>query len=440
VQGRGYDKEVRGRRRVEKGRAGGGKMNEKLKDFLTIDDFELEGKTVLFRADINSVIIDGQVQMKERIEENAKTIQELSDKKAKVVILAHQGRAGQADFLPLEQHAQLLRNFMELKYIDDIIGPTARDAIKGLDPGEVLLLDNVRMLAEETLDKTPEEHSKSIFVHRLAPLADIYINDAFSVAHRSHASVVGFPKVLNAGIGRLMERELVALERAVYQIKSPCIYILGGVKPEEVFDIMNVTLMRKKVDTILTTGALGTLFLYASGTIEPGEEEKADEHFMKNVEQAKRFLEIGKDVIEYPEDVAVAVDGERKEIPVEQLKPNQPAYDIGRKTSEKYSERIRNARTVIMKGPAGFYEKKAFAEGTRDIFEAIADSDAFSLLGGGHTSAAISEVGIDRKRMANIHVSLAGGAFLRYFVDKHLPGIEVLKNLSFKKKALPKKY
>jgi len=234
-------------------------MNEQLKDFLTIDDFDVEGKTVLFRADINSVVIDGRVQMKERIDENAKTIRELSEKKAKVVILAHQGRAGRYDFLPLEQHAQLLRNFVDLKYIDDIIGPAAREAIKNLDAGEVLLLDNVRMLAEETLDETPEEHAKSVFVRKLSPLADIYINDAFSVAHRSHASVVGFPKVLDAGIGRLMERELSALARAVHQIERPVVYVLGGAKPEEVFDIIDFALERG-VDSILTTGPLVTYF------------------------------------------------------------------------------------------------------------------------------------------------------------------------------------
>jgi phosphoglycerate kinase len=398
-------------------------MNEKLKDFLTIGDFELEGKTVLFRADINSVIIDGRVQMKERIEENAKTIQELSDKKAKVVILAHQGRAGQADFLPLEQHAQLLRNFMELRYIDDIIGPTARDAIKGLDPGEVLLLDNVRMLAEETLDKTPDEHSKSIFVHRLAPLADIYINDAFSVAHRSHASVVGFPKVLDAGVGRLMESELKALERAIYHIERPCVYVLGGVKPEEVFDIIDFALDTRKVDYILTAGGIGNLFMYANGMIPM----KVDKHLLESVSRAKRIQERAGNKIKYPWDLAIEQEGKREEIPVERVKPDQPIYDIGQKTIEKYSEIIKNARTVIMKGPAGFFEKKDFATGTREIFKAISNSDAFSLLGGGHTSAAISEVGIDRKRMANVHVSLAGGAFLRYLLGNQLPGIEVLK-------------
>ncbi len=398
-------------------------MSEELESFLTMDDFDVEGKTVLFRADINSVVINGKVQMKERIEENAKTIRELSDKGAKVVILAHQGRAGGDDFLSLEQHAQLLRRFMELRYIGDIIGPAARAAIKNLDNGEVLLLDNVRMLAEETLDKTPEEHSKSIFVRRLAPLADIYINDAFSVAHRSHASVVGFPKVLDAGVGRLMERELRALERAVHRIERPCVYVLGGVKPEEVFDIMEHILERKKIDSILTTGVIGNIFLHAKGIIPM----KVDKYLFESVNRARRILENEGDRIKYPEDVAIEVKGRREEISVEKVKPEQPIYDIGKKTSAKYSEIIRNARTVIMKGPSGLYEKEAFAEGTRDIFKAISNSDAFSLLGGGHTSAAISDVGMDKRKMANAHVSLAGGAFLRYLLGKRLPGIEVLK-------------
>jgi len=398
-------------------------MSEELKDFLTLDDFDVAGKTVLFRADVNSVVIDGKVQMKERIVENAKTIRELSEKNAKVVILAHQGRAGGADFLPLEQHAQLLATIVELTYVDDIMGPAAREAIKNLDKSDVLLLDNVRMLAEETLDKTPEEHAKSNFVRRLAPLADLYINDAFSVAHRSHASVVGFPMVLDAGVGRLMERELRALERAVHRIERPCVYVLGGVKPEEVFDIIDFALRSREVDSILTTGLIGNLFLYAGGIIPM----KVDTHLLESVRRAKGILEQAGNRIKYPEDVAIEVEGRREEIPVEQVKPNQPIYDIGEKTIETYSGIIRKARTVIMKGPMGFYENADFAKGTREIFKAISNSDAFSLLGGGHTSAAISEVGMDKREMTNAYVSLAGGAFLRYLLGKPLPGIEVLK-------------
>jgi len=398
-------------------------MSKALEDFLTLEDFDVAGKTVLFRADLNSVVINGKVQMKERIEENAKTIRELSEKKAKVIILAHQGRAGGKEFLPLEQHAQLLSKILNLTYINDIIGPAAQEAIKKLDNGEVLLLDNVRLLAEETLDKTPEEHSKSVFVQRLAPLADLYINDAFSVAHRAHASVVGFPTVLDAGIGRLMESELSALERAVHHIERPCVYVLGGVKPEEVFDIIDFALESRGVDYILTTGGIGNLFMCANGMIPM----KVDKPLLESVGRAKRIQKRAGNKIKYPWDLAIEREGKREEIPVDQIKPNQPIYDIGQKTIEKYSEVIKNARTVIMKGPAGFYEKEGFAEGTRELFKAISDSDAFSLLGGGHTSAAISEVGMDKREMANAHVSLAGGAFLRYLLGKPLPGIEVLK-------------
>ncbi len=410
-------------------------MNKQLGDFLTIDDFEVAGRTVLFRADINSVVVEGRVEMKERIQENAKTIRELSEKGARVVVFAHQGRVGRADFLPLNQHAELLRRFVDLEFVEDIIGPAARAGIKNLGDGEVLLLDNVRMLAEETLSRSPEEHAKSIFVRRLAPLADIYINDAFSVAHRSHASVVGFPRALKekgvgagaVGIGRLMERELVALEKAVHSIKKPCVYVLGGVKPEEVLDVMEHTLRRGKVNTYLTAGSLGTLFLYARNIIEPSEEQKADEEFMKTLERAKRILAEGGEKIKYPEDVAVDLGGRREEIPVEQLKPKQQIYDIGERTSEDYAEQIKDARTVIMKGPAGLYEKEEFAEGTRELLKAVSSSDAFSLLGGGHTSAAISTLGMSKSKMSNAHVSLAGGAFLKYLLGNHLPGIEVLR-------------
>ncbi|MBN1763318.1 MAG: phosphoglycerate kinase [Methanomicrobia archaeon] len=398
-------------------------MNNQLRDFLTLDDFDVAGKTVLFRADLNSVIIDGNVQMKERIVENAKTIRELTERNAKVVILAHQGRAGGKEFLPLEQHARLLNTIVDVTYVEDIIGPVARETIKRLENGEVLLLDNVRLLAEETLAKTPEEHSKSIFVQRLAPLADLYINDAFSVAHRAHASVVGFPMVLDAGVGRLMESELSALERAVNNIERPSVYVLGGVKPEEVFDIIEFALESREVDYILTTGGVGNLFMVANGMIPM----KVEDQLLESVRRAKDIQRRAGNKIKYPWDLAIELNGKREEIPVDMVKPNQPIYDIGHVTMEKYSEIIKNARTVIMKGPAGYYEREGFADGTRALFKAIAESKAFSLLGGGHTSAAISELGLDRSEMKHVHVSLAGGAFLRYLLGNQLPGLEVLK-------------
>jgi phosphoglycerate kinase len=177
------------------------------------------------------------------------------------------------------------------------------------------------------------------------------------------------------------------------------------------------------VDYILTAGNVGNLFMVANGMIPM----KVDKDLLESVSRAKRIQERAGRKIKYPWDVAIELDGKRAEIPVEQVKANQPIYDIGQVTIEKYSEIIQNARTVIMKGPAGFYEKDGFAEGTRAIFNAISNSDAFTLLGGGHTSAAISDVGVDRRAMKHAHVSLAGGAFLRYLLGKPLPGIEVLR-------------
>jgi len=201
------------------------------------------------------------------------------------------------------------------------------------------------------------------------------------------------------------------------------VYVLGGVKPEEVFDIIEFALDSGRVDYILTTGGIGTLFMVANGMIPM----KVDKHLLESVSRAKRIQERAGNRIKYPWDLAIELNGKREEIPVDQVKPNQPIYDIGHVTMEKYAELIRNARTVIMKGPAGFYEKEGFAEGTRAIFKAISNSKAFSLLGGGHTSAAISEVGIDKRELKHAHVSLAGGAFLRYLLGNQLPGLEVLK-------------
>ncbi len=395
-----------------------------LRDYLTMDEIDVEGKTVLLRVDINSEVIDGKVTMNERIREHGKTMKELSEKKARVVVLAHQGRVGEKDFLPLEQHSHLLENFVHLRYIDDIIGPAAIESIRNLKDGEVLLLDNVRMLAEETIERSPEEHSRSFFVRKISPLADIFINDALSVSHRSHASVVGFPKILDAAVGRLMEKELKALERAVCCIERPCVYVLGGAKPGVVLDIMESSLER--VDSILTMGVIGNIFLYASGAIELDERDK---HLLRHVERARAILKRGGDKIKYPVDIATEVDGLRKELQVDEIK-RKPMYDIGEKTCEEYADIIKEAKTIVMKGPAGLYEKEAFKKGTREILKAISASNAFSLIGGGHTSAAISAVGMDKKDMSNTYISLAGGALLMYLSGKKLPGVEVLRSHS----------
>lgn len=396
------------------------------KDFFTMDDFDVEGKTVLLRVDVNSPTIYGRVVMNGRIEGHAKTIKELSDRKAKVVVLAHQGRLGGPDFLSLEQHASLLRQFIDLEYVEDVMGEAVIGGIDRMGAGDVLLLGNVRAIPEETLKRTPEEHSRSLFVRGLSIFADLFINDAFPVAHRAHASVVGFPKVMMSGIGRLMEKELMALERATNHIERPCVYVLGGSKPGDVLDMMKFTLKAGKADFILTTGVIGCIFLHASGVIALSKAEKSDKHFMECVKSAKKIMELGGDKIKYPEDVAVDEGGMRMEIGADFVKPGQQICDIGELTCRKYGEIIRNAGTVIMKGPAGMCEEEKFMKGTIELLKAISFSKAFALIGGGHTSSAMSILGMDKGKMHNVHVSLAGGAFLRYLSGMSLPGIEVL--------------
>lgn len=405
------------------------KKGYELKDFFTIDDFDIEGKTVLLRIDVNSAVINGKVVMNGRIEGHAGTIEELLDRKARVVALAHQGRVGKPDFLPLEQHARLLRRFVTIEYVKDVMGEVAIGAIKNLEDGEALLLENVRIIPEETLKGTPEKHSRSPFVRKLSPLVDYFINDAFSVAHRSHASIVGFAKALKSGMGSLMEKELMALEMSTLHAERPRVYVLGGSKPKDALDVMEFALSAGTADVILTTGVIGNIVLYASGVTAMSKEEKRDKDLMGSVKRAKKIMEMRGDRIKYPEDVAVEEGGMRKEIDADFVKPGQQICDIGEGTCRKYREIIRNAGTVIMKGPAGICEKEIFIKGTTELLKAVSFSKAFSLIGGGHTSTVMDMISIDRRETlnANGYVSLSGGALLRYLSGKSLPGIEVLR-------------
>ena len=308
------------------------------------------------------------------------------------------------------------------------MGEVAIGAIKNLEDGEALLLENVRTIPEETLKWTPEKHSRSLFVRKLSPLVDYFINDAFSVAHRSHASIVGFAKVLKSGMGSLMEKELMALEKSTHHAERPRVYVLGGSKPKDAFDVMEFALSVGKADVILTTGVIGNIFLHASGVTAMSKEDKRDKDLTGSVKRAKKIMEKS-DKIKYPVDVAVEEGGMRKEIEADFVKSGEQICDIGEGTCRQYGEIIRNAGTVIMKGPAGICEKEIFIKGTRELRKAISFSKAFSLIGGGHTSTVMNTIGIDKRETlnANGYVSLSGGALLRYLSGKSLPGIEVLK-------------
>ncbi len=382
--------------------------------FRTLDSVEWKGKRLLVRIDVNSPVVEGKVRMSRRIQEHGQTLKELSQAGARTVLLAHQGRPGDPDFTTLEQHARLLgqASGLPVKYVDDVIGPRARDAIGKLKAGEALLLENARTVPGETEAKSPEEHARGPLVQALAPLADLFVNDAFPTSHRSHASVVGFSAVLRAVAGRLMERELRSLER-LKQPERPSLYILGGAKPADSFRVMKHVVKERVIDKVLTCGVVGNIFLWARAFQGSPYEALYDE---------ARLLALWAEI---PQDVAIEKGGKRIEIPAMELRAEHRAWDVGEKTLARYKEEIERARTIVVSGPAGKYESPAFAHGTRKIFQAVADSSAYSVVGGGDSISAVESLGIPLDSFS--YASLGGHALLDFLTGAKLPGVEILR-------------
>ena len=399
--------------------------------FLTIDDFNLKNKTVLVRVDFNSPL-DPQTKKiinDKRIRAHANaTIKELVQKGAKTVILAHQGRPGEADFIPLNQHAELLSKAlsMPVKYVNDVYGEAAQNAIKALNSGEVLVLGNVRGVSNEQTKGTPEEHSKTEFVKNLAPLADIFINDAFAAAHRAHISMVGFTAVLPSAAGRIMERELKALGKVLEAPEHPSVFVIGGAKGDDSLDISNYVLKNSIADYVLTGGVIGHIFLVAKGVdLGPGNMAfLKKKELMGLVPGIKELIGKYPGEIIVPIDLAMDVDNKRQEITVDALPTNYNILDIGTGTAKKFAEIILKAKTIVVSGPVGVFENPEFKKGSEIVLNAVADSKGFSLVGGGHTVAAVEKLGLAEKMS---YVSTAGGALIEFLMGKQLPGVVALE-------------
>ncbi|MGQ9565281.1 MAG: phosphoglycerate kinase [Candidatus Bathyarchaeales archaeon] len=405
--------------------------------FLTMDDFNFENKTALVRVDFNSNISPQTKKILEapRIRSHGETtIKELAQKGAKVVILAHQGRPGDPDFAPLKQHAEILSKVLgkPVKYVDDLFGEKAQNAIRQLKKSEILVLENVRTYPDELKKGTPEEHAKSEFVQKLAPLADVFVSDAFAAAHRAQISIVGFTAVLPSVAGRIMERELKALTKAVENPEKPCVYILGGAKADDALKISQYVLKNNIADHVLTGGVVGHLFLAAKG-VNLG---RSNMDFLQKKELTGFVPGIKTLIQEYPEriqtpmDIAVEMGKKRKEISVNQLPTEYLIFDIGAHTIADYSRIIKNAKSVVFSGPVGVFENDEFATGTRKIFEAIATSKAYSLIGGGDTVAAAEKFGFAKKMG---YVSTAGGALIEFLMGEKLPGVAALEKAATRK-------
>jgi phosphoglycerate kinase len=402
--------------------------------FLTIDDVDVESKRVLVRADINSPMKPGT----EEIMDDSRIVAILDTLKAlersKVAILSHQGRPGESDFTSMQPHARLLQKYLgaRVKFIGDIIGPAAIDAIRKMKNGEVLLLDNVRLLSEEVMEGTPELFAKTHLVRRLAPLFDLYVNDAYAAAHRAQASMIGFPEVMPALAGRSMERELKALNKALYEPQRPSIVVLGGAKVADKLKILANILDRKVVDRILLSGLMAIVFLEASG-ISLGEGSRGSiKDFESLKKQAKDLLERYREIIMLPKDVAVMVDQRRVEVRVDKIPKNASVMDIGETTIKDYIDQIAKAKTILANGPPGVFENTEFAKGTQQILQAIAQSRGFSVIGGGHLAVLAKEQKLEKSIG---YISTGGGATMAMLAGQKLPGVEALYKAARRIKA-----
>jgi phosphoglycerate kinase len=406
--------------------------------YKTLDDFNVKNKVVLVRVDFNSEIDPATKKVTSDVRIRAhgeSTLKELAEKGAKTVVLAHQGRKGDPDYTPLKEHAEILGKILKcpVKYVDDVFGEKAKAAIKNLQGGEILVLENVRSWDKETKSMTPEEASKTELVQNLAPLVDLFVNDAFAAAHRGHVSMVGFTAVLPSAAGRIMERELKSLSKALEKPEKPSVYVMGGAKADDSLEISKYVLGKGIADYVLTGGVTGQLFLAAKG-VDLGKGNMsylAKKELTGLIPGIKALEEQFGDKVMVPVDLALDVGGKRKEIPVSKLPTENSIMDIGAKTVEAYAKVIASAKSIIVSGPMGVYENKEFNNGTKKVFEAIANSKAFSLAGGGNTIAAIQEYGLTKKIG---YISTAGGALIEFLMGKKLPGVVALETAVASKK------
>lgn len=403
--------------------------------FNTIDDFQLDDKTVLVRVDINSPVDpnSGLILDDTRMQLHSETIIELAEKGAKTVILAHQSRPGKKDFTTLEQHAQALSKIIKrpVTYVEDIFGCAARDAISKMKKGDILLLENVRFYSEEVLKREAHLQAETHMVQKLSPFIDIFINDAFAAAHRSQPSLVGFAFELPSGAGRVMEKELKILYGALDNVERPCVYVLGGVKVDDSIMVMENVLENGSADFILTTGLVANIFLEA----DKAQIGKINSDFIENkgyrdfVKTAERLLNKFREKILIPIDVAVCKNEKRIDVSIDEI-PNLPIYDVGIETIKLYAQIIRQAGTIFANGPAGVFENPEFSIGTDDILNAIATSKGFSIIGGGHLAAAAVQMGFETEMD---HISSGGGASISLLAGEELPVVKVLQDVADKK-------
>ncbi|MCT4575136.1 MAG: phosphoglycerate kinase [Alphaproteobacteria bacterium] len=394
--------------------------------FNTIDDFDFNGKTVVLRADLNVPMEEGKVSDTTRIDRVVPTIKELQEKGAKVVVISHFGRPGgevKSEF-SLGQIVSAIETSLgsSVAFADECVGPIAKEAIAKAEAGDVILLENLRFHKDET-------ENDEIFAKELAELGDVYINDAFSVSHRAHASTQGVTKFLPSAAGRLMQTELEALNSALEAPEKPVVAVVGGAKISTKLDLLyNIV---SKVDVLILGGGMANTFDYAIGN-EVGmslcEKDMKDEALKIIAEAKKQGCEIvlPADRIAIKEFKAHApnrvVDADNV------VQEDEEFVDMGPKGIERACEIISKAKTVLWNGPFGVFEMEPFDNGTNKVAQFVgkmtAEGNLTSVAGGGDTVSALAKSGAKEQFT---YVSAAGGAFLETLEGKELPGVVALE-------------
>lgn len=403
----------------------------------TLDDLHLNNKTALCRVDINQAINweTGGLKDTTRIAACLPTLREISAAGAKLVLLAHQGSDIEyQNFYTTRPHAAVLADMLnrQVGFIPDVCGPAALATIKNLKNGEILLLDNVRYLAEEqtlfeqALRLTHPQQAKTLLVRKLAPLADVYVCDAFAAAHRDQPSLCGFPQLLPSAMGRLFEKEFGVLFHLMESPKRPAVFVLGGAKIDDAFMMMNRVLHEGTADEVLTGGLVAQVLLWAAGS-DIGEPSRLLIHkrgYEPLVETGKQLLARYPAQIKIPVDFAYVKNGKRIESAVGTLPAGEMVVDIGSNTAAKYQKKIRRAKTVFANGPMGIFEQNPSELGTKMVWDALGDTQGYSVIGGGDSIAAAAQY--DKTGKID-YICTGGGALIRFLAGEELPVVKALR-------------
>ncbi len=387
----------------------------------TLDDLDAAGKRVFVRADLNVPLREGRVTDDLRVQSSVPTLRRLLDQGARVVVASHLGRPkGAPD--PAYSMAPVAVRLAELLGTEviaasDVVGDDARSKVEALNPGQVLLLENLRFDAGETAND-------DAFAAALAAFADAYVDDAFGAAHRAHASISGIPARIPGYAGLLLARELEVLGGLQADPARPYLAVLGGAKVSDKLTVLDNLLQR--VDAIAVGGAMAYTFLAGQGVDIGGSRVEADQ-----VDTVRELVAAARDrniEVHLPEDV-VAADGFAEDaasevVAVGDIGAGRMGLDVGPRTAERYAEAIRAAGSVFWNGPMGVFEWEAFAAGTRTVADAMAATEGFTVVGGGDSAAAIRQFGLAEKVD---HVSTGGGASLELLEGKDLPGVAALR-------------